>query len=65
MDLIEFLENLRSKPQIHSFDEAVTKQTIILPILQILGWDIFDPEEICPEFSVENRRVDYCLRLNS
>ena len=65
MDLIEFLETLRNKPQIHSFDEATTKQTIILPILQILGQEIFDPDEVCPEFYVENRRVDYCLRLNN
>lgn len=65
MELIEFLKKLKNKPQIHSFDEAATKQTIILPILQILGWEIFDPDEVCPEFYVENRRVDYCLRLNN
>ncbi len=64
MNLIEFIKKLKNKPQIHSFDEAATKQTIILPILQILGWEIFDREEVCPEFYVENRRVDYCLRLN-
>lgn len=64
MDLIEFVKTLKNKPQIHSFDEAATKQTIILPILQILGWEIFDPEEVYPEFYVENRRVDYCLRLS-
>lgn len=64
MNLIEILKNLKGKTQIHNFDEAVTKQTIILPILQLLGWSIFDSDEVCPEFFVENRRVDYCLRIN-
>lgn len=65
MNLIDFFSTLKNKTQIHGFDEAVTKQTIILPILQLLGWTIFDSEEVCPEFFVENRRVDYCLRLNN
>jgi len=65
MDLTDFVRSLKNKPQIDKFDEATTKQTIILPILQILGWEIFDSEEVRPEFYVENRRVDYCLRLNN
>lgn len=63
-NLIDFLNKLKNRHEIHTLDEAATKQTIILPILQLLGWSIFDPNEVYPEFLVENRRVDYCLRLN-
>ena len=30
-------------------NEEATKQAMILPFLQILGYDIFNPEEVAPE----------------
>jgi predicted type IV restriction endonuclease len=27
-----------------------------------LGWNVFEDEEVCPEYSVQNGRVDYSLR---
>jgi len=44
--------------------EEATKQGAVLPILSLLGWNCFDVEEVSPEFSVGNGRVDYCLRIN-
>ena len=66
MGLVEVLKVLRNRLSTlgTQLDEASTKQTIVLPVLQSLGWGIFDPEEVCPEFSVGNRKVDYCLKLN-
>ncbi|HDD53148.1 MAG TPA: hypothetical protein ENF32_03675 [Thermosulfidibacter takaii] len=66
MGLVEVLKVLRNRLSTLGarLDEASTKQTIVLPVLQSLGWGIFDPEEVCPEFSVGNRKVDYCLKLN-
>jgi hypothetical protein len=46
-----------------SRDEASVKQGVILPILQLLGWDPFDLHEVEPEYSVGGRRVDYALRV--
>lgn len=62
--ILSFIKELKNNPKISSFDEATTKQAIILPLLQKLGWNIFNPEEVKPEFTVENRKVDYALRLN-
>ena len=45
------------------FDEAATKQGMILPLLSKLGWSCFDVEEVYPEYGVEERRVDYALRI--
>lgn len=63
--LSEFIKKLKSNPRISTFDEASTKQAIILPILQFLGWNTLDIEEVTPEYTVENKKVDYSLRLNN
>jgi hypothetical protein len=64
--LIEFLESIKTNPRAPLFDEAATKQAIILPLLHdMLGWNTYNIDEVTPEFSVENRRVDYSLRLNN
>lgn len=46
--------------------EEATKTSIILPFLQILGYDIFDPEIVVPEFTAEiankkGEKVDYAI----
>mgnify|MGYP005810388861 CR=1 FL=1 len=48
-----------------SFDEAATKQVIILQILSCLGWDPFSVDEVRPEYSVGSKKVDYALRYNN
>lgn len=45
------------------YDEATTKQSIVLQVLHILGWEVFKADEVVPEYGVESRRVDYSLRL--
>ena len=46
-------------------NEETTKQSMILPFLQILGYDIFNPEEVEPEVSCDisgkGDRVDYVI----
>lgn len=63
--LTAFIESLKANPKVSIYDEAATKQAIILPLLHLLGWDTYNIDEVTPEFSVENRRVDYSLRLNN
>jgi predicted type IV restriction endonuclease len=47
-----------------SFDEEATKYRIILPILEKLGWNIYDLNQVYPEYPVryKNEKVDYLLR---
>ena len=56
------IERIRSNASIPSLDEAAVKQGVILRILNALGWDTFDIEEVKPEHSVGGRKVDYSLR---
>lgn len=48
--------------------EEATKQSMILPFLQILGYDIFDPEEVIPEVSCDisgkGDKIDYVISIN-
>lgn len=60
-----FIENLRVDKRILSFNEDQAKMAIILPILRRIGWDTENIDEVYPEFSVENRRVDYALRIKN
>ena len=60
--LKEVIERVRSDKTIPALDEANVKQGVILRILNALGWDTFDIEEVRPEHSVGSRRVDYVLR---
>jgi len=63
--LKDFIKKIQTEKKIQSLNEEATKQSIILPILQLLGWQVFDADEVYPEFPIENTRVDYALRNGS
>jgi negative regulator of replication initiation len=62
--LLKLIKEIQKDRRLVSFDEAATKQAIILRILSCLGWDPFNIEEVCPEYSVGEKRVDFALRHN-
>lgn len=50
--------------------EEATKTSFILPFLQILGYDIFNPLEVVPEYDAirgikKGEKVDYCILLDN
>ena len=61
--LKSFVESLKTKQHHVSNTESATKQARILPLLALLGWDTTNIDEVYPEYMVENRRVDYSLRI--
>ncbi len=70
--LKNFVNKIKSEKDsnnLNTYDEATTKQTIVLPILNFLGWDIFDIEDVQPEYPVDprnsNEKVDYALAKNT
>lgn len=63
--LISFIESLKADRRVVSFDEAATKQVVVIKLLSLLGWDIFNIDEVTPEYSVGGRRVDYSLRISN
>lgn len=50
----------------HITNEEMTKQTLIIPFLQVLGFDVFNPLEVRPEYLADfgkkkGEKVDYAL----
>ena len=58
------LERLKVNKGLRNYDEAATKQAVVLTVLAHLGWDTGNIDEVYPEYTVEKRRVDYSLRLH-
>jgi hypothetical protein len=73
MDLIDQLQTLANRAQQTSdslTNEEATKMALIAPFIQALGYDIFNPVEVKPEFSADlpgikqGERVDYAILEN-
>jgi hypothetical protein len=62
--IIAFIESLKGDKRLFSLDEASTKQAIIIKMLSLLGWDIFNVDEVKPDLVVKSYMVDYALRKN-
>ncbi|GHI00071.1 type I restriction endonuclease [Neobacillus kokaensis] len=66
---IKTLSNRVEKLQNSVATEEATKTAIIMPFFQILGYDIFNPEEFTPEFVADvgikkGEKVDYAIMSN-
>jgi predicted type IV restriction endonuclease len=62
MEITNHIERVRDELRKGSFtSEAAVSQGIILPILNELGWPVFNTTIVIPEYSVEGLRVDYAL----
>lgn len=64
-NIMKTIENICNDSSFVRLDEASIKSSVILRILSILSWDIFNINEVRPEYTVESKRVDYSLRVNN
>ncbi len=49
--------------------EEATKMSLVVPMFQLLGYDVFNPNEFCPEFTADigvkkGEKVDYAILEN-
>jgi len=63
--IVSFIEELKSNKKLSAFDEASTKQAVVLRLLSFLGWDIFDVEQVYPDYSANSSNVSYALRIKN
>lgn len=62
MSLEQHIEEIRTGIKAGRFaNEASVSQGIVLRILHALSWPSYDTQIVCPEYSLEGRRVDYAL----
>lgn len=72
MDFLEeikaFTNQIETRINVCQTEEA-TKMSLIVPFFQILGYDVFNPTEFCPEFTADvgikkGEKVDYAIMEN-
>ena len=63
--LIPFIESIKSNKKITSFDEESTKQAIVMKLLFLLGWNIFNIDEVKPNYPFKKQQIEYALRLKN
>jgi predicted type IV restriction endonuclease len=62
MDLEKHIEEIRLAIKAGRFvNEAAVSQGIILRLLHALSWPAYETQIVCPEYSLQGRRVDYEL----
>lgn len=67
-ELAQLTERIASvKPNIMT--EEATKMSMIVPFFQLLGYDVFNPTEFCPEYTADvgikkGEKVDYAIIIN-
>jgi predicted type IV restriction endonuclease len=61
-NLIEFINKIHSDNRLSTLEEAAIKQSIVLKILSLLGWDPFNIDEIEPDFQVGDGKIDFLLK---
>ena len=70
MDLIDKIKEISSrisKQKEHVETEEATKNAFIMPFISALGYDIFNPTEVIPEFTADigikkGEKVDYAIK---
>ena len=60
-----FIKDLKSNKKLNTFDEASTKQAVVLRLLSFLDWDIFNVDEVSPDYAVNSFKASYSLRINN
>jgi hypothetical protein len=60
-----FIDDLKSNKKLSSFDEASIKQAVVLRLLSFLEWDVFNVEEVYPNYSSNTHSVSYALRIKN
>ncbi len=69
MELIDQLTNLASRAQkqiTHIQTEEATKNALVMPFINALGYNVFDPTEVVPEFicdigTKKGEKIDYAI----
>ena len=69
MDFIDRLKTLSGSAHArvpHTRTEEATKTALVMPFLQVLGYDVFDPREVVPEYVADvglkrGEKVDYAV----
>ena len=60
---LDFISSVKGRLGTYPGEEAVSVM-IVLPVLGNLGWDIYNPEYVYPQYPLERLKVDYGLKIS-
>lgn len=72
-DLLRHVDQIKLRVP-HIRGEEATKHALVIPLLQVLGYEVFDPREVQPEYiadfakkkaSGQMEKIDYAIWLNA
>ena len=68
-NLLQFAEDTSKRKSFCKTEESV-KTSLVLPFIQFLGYDIFNPEEVVPEYTCDvgikkGEKIDYAICCNN
>ncbi len=62
MDMDNLIDDIRKRLKAGGYvNESSVSQGVLLPVLQALGWPVFDTQTVWPEYTVQGKRVDFAL----
>lgn len=65
-ELVEKYEQVVNSGKLNKYSEEETKKDFILPLFEILGWDVFNKNEVSAEEPIKAAgRVDYGFHFNN
>lgn len=72
MDLMESLQSIANNIEKQNgkvLTEEATKNAFVMPFIKSLGYDVFNPDEVVPEFTADHgikkgEKVDYVIMMN-
>jgi hypothetical protein len=75
MDTMDFVERVKvlaarvEKQKDSILSEEACKNAFVMPFLNVLGYDVFNPEVVVPEFTADvgikkGEKVDYAVKIN-
>ena len=71
-DILKHVDQIKNRIP-HIRGEEATKQALVIPFLQVLGFDVYDPREVQPEYIADfakkksngqMEKIDYAIRIN-
>ncbi len=62
--LVKKYEDIKNSGKLKLYSEEQTKKDFILPLFEILGWDVYSRSEVSAEETISSERVDYGFYLN-
>ena len=62
--LNDWIKEIKNDSNISTLNEAQAKRSVIERILEFLGWDMYNYNEVKLEYGVETLWVDYALLIN-